>query len=108
VLGSSTNSVRPECVNPLNSVESTAADTNLPDGIRKKAQANLAWNGSYDGLAGVHKDVMLIVGTNDTQTLDQCLGTDSRSDQWIVDSCASRESLMPESVLPLWNTGSRS
>jgi pimeloyl-ACP methyl ester carboxylesterase len=71
VLSSSTYSVRiPECVNLLNVLESVAVDPNQTDGVRREAQANLAWNGSYDGLAGIHKDVMLIVGTNDALTPD--------------------------------------
>jgi pimeloyl-ACP methyl ester carboxylesterase len=71
VLSSASYSIRlPETKNLLNAIESSAADPNLRGGIRKEAKANLAWNGSYDGLAGIHKDVMLIVGTNDVLTPD--------------------------------------
>jgi pimeloyl-ACP methyl ester carboxylesterase len=42
----------------------------MPDGVHKEAQANLAWNGSWDGLSGIHKDVMLVVGTADVLTPD--------------------------------------
>ncbi len=71
VLSSSTYSVRiPECVNLLNILETEAVDANQTQGLRNEAQANLLWNGSYAGLSGIKKDVMLIVGTNDTLTPD--------------------------------------
>jgi pimeloyl-ACP methyl ester carboxylesterase len=71
VLSSSTYSVRiPECVNLLNVLEAEAVDANQTEGLRNEARANLAWNGSYAGLSGIHKDVMLIVGTSDILTPD--------------------------------------
>ena len=71
VLSSSTYSVRiPECVNLLNVLEAEAVDANQTEGLRNEARANLAWNGSYAGLAGIQKDVMLIVGTSDILTPD--------------------------------------
>lgn len=71
VLSSSSYSVRiPETSKLLGDVESTAVDTTAPEGERKEAEAILAWNGTYDGLAGIDKDVMLIVGTSDDLTPD--------------------------------------
>ena len=70
VLDSVTYSVRaPEAAGLLNSIQAVANGT-LPEppGIVKEAQANLAWNGSWDNLSGIHKDVMLVVGTADTAT----------------------------------------
>lgn len=49
-------------------IESEAFNASTPYGIRKEAQANLAWNGSYDDLSGIEKDVMLVVGTEDILT----------------------------------------
>jgi pimeloyl-ACP methyl ester carboxylesterase len=71
VLSSSTYSVRiPECRNLLIILESVAADPNQTAGIRNEAQANLAWNGSWDGLSGIHRDVLFLVGTDDALTPD--------------------------------------
>ena len=71
VLSSATYSIRiPECANLHRLIESYAFNTSQPDGIRREAEANLAWNGSYSGLSGIEKDVMLIVGTNDLLTPD--------------------------------------
>ncbi len=71
VLDSSAYSVRlPETTKLLKEIESAAAGPATPEGIRREAQANLAWNGSYDGLSGIKKDVMLVVGTNDDLTPD--------------------------------------
>lgn len=71
ILSSTTYSVRiPECAGLLSELESIAADPSKPDAVRHEAEASLAWNGTYDGLAGIERDVMLIVGTNDTLTPD--------------------------------------
>jgi pimeloyl-ACP methyl ester carboxylesterase len=71
VLSSSSYSIRiPETATLLNIIESIAADPNQSQGLRNEALANLAWNGSYDGLAGIDKPTMLIVGTNDILTPD--------------------------------------
>jgi pimeloyl-ACP methyl ester carboxylesterase len=71
ILDSSSYSVRvPETKKLLGSIEAAAASPAIPEGIRKEAQANLAWNGSYEGLSGISKDVMLVVGTNDELTPD--------------------------------------
>ena len=42
----------------------------MSEGIHQEARANLAWNGSYEGLSDIHKDVMLVVGTADALTPD--------------------------------------
>ena len=71
ILDSSACSVRlPETQKLLGIIESAAADPGQPDGIRKEAQANLAWNGTCTNLSGIHKDVMLVVGTADVLTPD--------------------------------------
>jgi len=71
VLDSVTYSIRePENEKLLGVIESVAADPTQSPGIRNEAQANLAWNGSYDGLSGINKDVMLVVGTDDVLTPD--------------------------------------
>ena len=71
VLDSNTYNIRiPETKKLLGNIEAAAANPALPEGVRKEAQANLAWNGSYDGLAGIQKDVMLVVGTADELTPD--------------------------------------
>jgi pimeloyl-ACP methyl ester carboxylesterase len=71
VLDSSTYSVRlPETKKLLGEIEGAAASPAVTEGVHREAQANLAWNGSWDGLSGIHKDVMLVVGTNDDLTPD--------------------------------------
>jgi pimeloyl-ACP methyl ester carboxylesterase len=71
VLDSNTYSIRiPETKTLFNAIEASATSTDVPAGVRKEAQANLAWNGSWDGLSSIDKDVMLIVGTNDELTPD--------------------------------------
>jgi pimeloyl-ACP methyl ester carboxylesterase len=71
VLDSTSYSVRiPETKRLLGIIEAVNADPTQPQGVREEAQANLAWNGSYDGLSGIQKDVMLVVGTADTTTPD--------------------------------------
>lgn len=69
VLDSVSYSIRlPETRLLFTNIESAAANSSYPAGIREEAQANLAWNGSYDGLSGIQKDVMLVVGTADILT----------------------------------------
>jgi len=69
ILDSSTYSIRiPETKTLLGLIESTAVDPTVPEGERQEAEANLAWNGSFDSLSGIEKDVMLIVGTADILT----------------------------------------
>jgi pimeloyl-ACP methyl ester carboxylesterase len=71
VLDSSTYSIRlPETTILLGEIEGEAASPAMKEGVRREAQANLAWNGSWDNLPGIHKDVMLVVGTNDELTPD--------------------------------------
>lgn len=71
ILDSVTYSIRiPETKKLFSSIESAAGNTTLPEGIRREAQANLAWNGSWNSLAGIQKDVMLVVGTADDMTPD--------------------------------------
>ena len=71
VLDSVTYSIRiPETKKLLGTLEASAADPTQPQGLRKEAQVNLAWNGSWSGLSGIHKDVMLVVGTEDVLTPD--------------------------------------
>jgi len=71
VLDSSTYDARvPECRTLLAILEENANDPNQTAGIRDEARANLVWNGTWDGLAGIHKDVMLVVGTADPLTPD--------------------------------------
>lgn len=71
ILDSNSYSIRvPETKKLLGAIEAAAVDPTLSEGIHREAQANLAWNGSYDGLSGIHKDVMLVVGTADVLTPD--------------------------------------
>ncbi len=71
VLSSATYSIYiPEVEALLHIIGSIASDPNQTQGLRNEALANLAWNGSYDGLAGIEKPIMLIVGTNDVLTPD--------------------------------------
>ncbi|MCX6692263.1 MAG: alpha/beta hydrolase [Methanoregula sp.] len=71
VLDSTSYSIRiPETRKLLGSIEAAAVEPSLPEGIHKEAQANLAWNGTWDGLSGIHKDVMFVVGTSDELTPD--------------------------------------
>jgi pimeloyl-ACP methyl ester carboxylesterase len=71
ILDSNAYSVRiPETKKLLGNIEAVAASPAMPEGVRREAQANLAWNGSWDGLSGIHKDVMLVVGTSDDLTPD--------------------------------------
>jgi len=69
VLDSVTYSIRiPETKRLLYTIEAAGIDPKQTDGVHREAQANLAWNGSYAGLSGINKDVMLVVGTNDVLT----------------------------------------
>jgi len=69
VLDSVTYSIRiPQTKLLLTSIIAEGVDPTQPEGVHKEAQANLAWNGSWDGLSGIHKDVMLVVGTADVLT----------------------------------------
>ena len=71
VLDSNSYSIRiPETKKMLGTIEAVGADPTQSQGVREEAQANLAWNGSYDGLSGIRKDVMLVVGTADVLTPD--------------------------------------
>ncbi|WP_067048695.1 alpha/beta fold hydrolase [Methanofollis ethanolicus] len=71
VLSSSTYSARLNETKKLyDTLVACAGNASQPLGLQKEASANLAWNGSYDGLSGITKDVMLIVGTADEVTPD--------------------------------------
>jgi pimeloyl-ACP methyl ester carboxylesterase len=71
ILDSTSYSVRiPETQRLLGTIEAAAANPAMPEGIHREAQANLAWNGSCNNLSGIHKDVMLVVGTADVLTPD--------------------------------------
>ncbi|WP_048149254.1 alpha/beta fold hydrolase [Methanolacinia paynteri] len=71
ILDSNTYSAKiPETQKLLGELEAAADDPSMSDGIRKEAEANLIWNGSWDGLSGIDKDVMLVVGTADDLTPD--------------------------------------
>ncbi|HVP94347.1 MAG TPA: alpha/beta hydrolase [Methanoregulaceae archaeon] len=70
VLDSVTYSIRlPETQVLFNVINSVANNTTPePVGVQKEAFANLAWNGSWDGLSGIQKNTMLVVGTDDVLT----------------------------------------
>jgi len=71
VLDSVTYSIRvPETTLLLGMIESVNASPTSPAGERREAQANLAWNGSWESLSGIQKDVMLVEGTADALTPD--------------------------------------
>jgi pimeloyl-ACP methyl ester carboxylesterase len=71
VLDSNSYSIRlPETKRLLSTIETVAVDPAQSKGVRDEARANLAWNGSWDRLSGIHKDVMLVVGTEDVLTPD--------------------------------------
>lgn len=62
VLDSTSYSIRiPETKKLLGIIEAVDVDPTQSQGIREEAQANLAWNGTYDSLSGIRKDVMLVV-----------------------------------------------
>jgi pimeloyl-ACP methyl ester carboxylesterase len=69
VLDSVTYSIRvPETKLLYTIINESATDPTQPAGVREEAQANLAWNGSWDHLSAIDKDVMLVVGTADVLT----------------------------------------
>ena len=71
VLDSNAYSVRiPETKKLLKAIEAVSSNASLPEGVRREARANLAWKGTWDQLAGIRKDVMLVVGTGDELTPD--------------------------------------
>ena len=71
VLDSVTYSIRvPETKLLFTIINQTASDPTQPAGVQNEAQANLVWNGSWDHLSGIDKDVMLVVGTDDVLTPD--------------------------------------
>jgi pimeloyl-ACP methyl ester carboxylesterase len=71
VLDSNVYSIRiPETKELLGIIKAVNANSTLPRGLRNEAQADLAWNGSWDSLFGIHKDVMLVSGTADDLTPD--------------------------------------
>ncbi len=71
ILDSNTYDARvPECQILHGILEQSASDPNQTYGLRAEAQANLVWNGTWDDLPGIHKDVMLVVGTADPLTPD--------------------------------------
>jgi pimeloyl-ACP methyl ester carboxylesterase len=71
VLDSNVYSIRiPETKELLDVIETVNANSTFPRGLRNEAQADLAWNGSWGSLSGIHKDVMLVAGTADHLTPD--------------------------------------
>jgi len=58
----------PECQILHSTLLQVANDTSASPGLRAEAHANLAFNGTWDGLSGINKDVMLVVGTADVIT----------------------------------------
>jgi len=71
VLDSNVYSIRiPETKDLLKIIEEVNANSTYPRGLRNEAQADLAWNGSWDSLSGIHNDVMLVSGTADKLTPD--------------------------------------
>lgn len=71
VLDSVTYSIRvPETKLLYTIINSSTTDPTKTAGVREEAEANLAWNGSWDKLSGIDRDVMLVVGTEDVLTPD--------------------------------------
>ncbi len=69
ILDSVTYSIRvPETTLLYTIINGSATDPTKTPGVRKEAEANLAWDGSWDKLSGIDKDVMLVVGTDDVLT----------------------------------------
>jgi pimeloyl-ACP methyl ester carboxylesterase len=69
ILDSNTYDARiPECKNLLATLKTEAANPAQSAGVREEAQANLIWNGTWGGLSGINKNVMLVVGTADPLT----------------------------------------
>jgi pimeloyl-ACP methyl ester carboxylesterase len=69
VLESVTYSIRTPDTRVLYAViAETARDPSASEGVKKEAEANLAWNGTWDQLSSINKSVMLAVGTDDILT----------------------------------------
>jgi pimeloyl-ACP methyl ester carboxylesterase len=58
----------PDCQVLHATLVQVANDTSASPGLRAEANANLAFNGTWNGLSGINKDVMLVVGTADIIT----------------------------------------
>ncbi|MDD1703707.1 MAG: alpha/beta hydrolase [Methanoregula sp.] len=72
ILDSNTYDARtPECSGLYTTLVKTAHDPNQTAGVRAEAEANLVWNGTWEGLSGIQKDTMLVVGTADPLTPQQ-------------------------------------
>ncbi|PKL65149.1 MAG: alpha/beta hydrolase [Methanomicrobiales archaeon HGW-Methanomicrobiales-3] len=67
-------------------INRSATDSTQPAGVREEAEANLVWNGSWDKLSAIDKDVMLVVGTDDVLTPDEVAVrmTGQINDSWLV------------------------
>jgi pimeloyl-ACP methyl ester carboxylesterase len=69
ILESATYSVRiPQTKLLFDIIQATALNASEPAGVRREAEANLVWNGTWDDLSGIDKNVMLVVGTEDILT----------------------------------------
>ncbi len=51
-------------------IDESAHNATAIPGVRDEALANLAWNGSWDQLPGINKNVLIVVGTADILTPD--------------------------------------
>ncbi|MFA4859484.1 alpha/beta fold hydrolase [Methanoregula sp.] len=58
----------PECQTLHSTLVQVVNDTSLPAGLRAEAHANLVFNGTWNGLSGINKSVMFVVGTADVIT----------------------------------------
>ncbi|MGB8219872.1 MAG: alpha/beta hydrolase [Methanoregula sp.] len=69
VLESVTYSIRTPDTRVLYAlINATALNPTASEGVKEEAEANLAWNGTWDQLSGINKSVMLAVGTDDILT----------------------------------------
>ena len=69
ILESATYDVRiPETKLLFDLIKLAAVDPSQTAGGHREAEANIVWNGTWDSLSGIDKDVMLVVGTNDLFT----------------------------------------
>lgn len=69
ILESATYSVQiPETRLLFALIQATALNASEPAGARREAEANLAWDSTWDDLSGINKSVMLVVGTDDILT----------------------------------------
>jgi len=88
VLDSVSYNVRiPETKTLFGILESVAAsNSTYPEGVRHEAEADLAWNGSWDKLSGIQKDVMMVEGTADVITPDAVAAqmTTQINGSWLV------------------------